>query len=92
MGLSWVTGLLLGFSFTRIEGPLYAVVILLLVMSIKPLEYKRTLSIVLPYTIVALFWHTTFTHQRNSKRTAQSNKPYADYWRTGWFDDTGPGQ
>ena len=48
---------IIGFSFTRIEGPLYAIAILLLVISIKPQEYKRTLSIVLPYTIVALFWH-----------------------------------
>jgi hypothetical protein len=52
------TILLIGFSFTRIEGPLYTVIILLLVMGIKPLPYKQTLQIVLPYTIIALLWHT----------------------------------
>jgi hypothetical protein len=48
---------LIGFSFTRIEGPLYAALILLLVIGSKELPYRRILGLVLPYTTIALLWH-----------------------------------
>lgn len=48
---------LTGFSFTRIEGPLYTVLILLFLISIKPQSYKKTLGQVLPYTGLTIFWH-----------------------------------
>ena len=48
---------LVGFSFTRIEGPLYAVLILLIIISIQPQPYKKTLRMVLPYTFITTLWH-----------------------------------
>jgi hypothetical protein len=68
------TILIIGFSFTRIEGPLYSVLILLLVMGIKPLSYRQTLQIVLPYTITALLWHTyLFLSTAQNQLLSQTN-------------------
>jgi hypothetical protein len=61
------------FGFTRIEGPLYVIFFLLLVISSKQLKQKQLLAIVLPYTITALIWHlflyttATSTEQLSSK-------------------------
>ena len=53
LGLVSVTG----FSFTRIEGPLYACLLLALVISYLPHSYRRKLELVLPYSVIALSWH-----------------------------------
>jgi hypothetical protein len=45
------------FGFTRIEGVLYVLVFLLLVMSLKRHDYKWLLAIILPYTTVSILWY-----------------------------------
>ena len=45
------------FGFTRIEGPLYVIFFLLLVVSSKQLNQKQVLFLVLPYAIIAISWH-----------------------------------
>ena len=48
---------LTAFSFTRIEGPLYTTLILLLLISVKSQSYKKTLTLVLPYAVLTVLWH-----------------------------------
>ena len=54
------------FGFTRIEGPLYVILLLLLVISSNKLAPKQALILVLPYAIIAISWHlflyTTVVH------------------------------
>jgi len=65
---------LIGFSFTRIEGPLYAILILLFLISIKPQSYKKTLGQVLPYTAATLFWHIyLLTNALQNEQLSQTN-------------------
>ena len=65
---------IVGFSFTRIEGPLYTAAILLLIISVKPQPYSRTLGIILPYTTVALLWHIfLLTNVIQNEQLSQTN-------------------
>lgn len=45
------------FSFTRIEGVLFVVIILILTATLKEHTYHRRLWIILPYSVIALSWH-----------------------------------
>ncbi len=65
---------IIGFSFTRIEGPLYTAAILLLVISVKPQTYRRTLGLVLPFTAIALPWHIfLLTNVTQNEQLSQTN-------------------
>lgn len=65
---------IIGFSFTRIEGPLYSIAIIILVISIKPQSYLRTLLLVLPYTLITLSWHIfLLTNVVQNEQLSQTN-------------------
>jgi len=70
LGLIAITG----FSFTRIEGPLYVIAFLVLIISIKPQPYRRILLLVLPYTAVTGAWHGfLYTNAAQNKQLSQTN-------------------
>ena len=45
------------FGFSRIEGPLYMMLFQILVISIKEMDYKNRLLVILPSSIIFLFWY-----------------------------------
>ncbi len=48
---------LIGIGFSRIEGPMYAVLFASLAVSIKKTPLKQILYLILPYAILGLAWH-----------------------------------
>lgn len=48
---------LIGVGFSRIEGPLYAVLFAALAVSIKKFSVKQVLYLLLPFSILGLAWH-----------------------------------
>lgn len=50
------------FGFTRIEGVLYVLIFLMLVVGLKQHTYKQILAIVLPYATIAMLWYLYLYH------------------------------
>jgi len=62
------------FGFTRIEGPLYVIFFLLLVVSSKQLNPKQILLLALPYAIIAISWHLfLYTTVVQTEQLSQKN-------------------
>lgn len=61
------------FSFSRIEGPIYAILIILLVVSIKLSSYKQTLTMVVPYALIAIAWHVALLLSGGQNQLLSSN-------------------